>query len=81
MDNVFCLQLRFGQYMITALRLYHEPLRQQGHTMSHLIPSHCGKPRIFTEQPLIENGNHKETSKRLISKNPVDYAQICEALF
>lgn len=28
-------------------------------------------PQIFTEQPLIENGNHKVTSEHLYQKNPV----------
>lgn len=53
----------FGRYMIT-LCLYHEPPRQQGHTVSHLIPSHSGKPCVFTAQTLIQNGNHKKTSTR-----------------
>lgn len=40
-------------------------------TVSHLIPSHSWMPWIFTEQPLIKNGNNQETSECLWHKNTV----------
>lgn len=62
--NWYCSRSQqwFGRYMIT-LCLSHKPLRQQGHTVSHLIPSHTPESfSVFTAQTFIKNGNHKKTS-------------------